>query len=108
MKVLLLNYLKYDFTNKDTGQVVQGVNLHCLTQFNLNDYTVGMEVSKYSLTLDNFNMFHLSDFTLPCLVDLEVLTGNTLKGKPVSKIVNIEFIRSVDLKSLFGDDVKKR
>lgn len=107
MKLLLLNYLKYDFRNQDTGQVVQGVNLHCVAPYNLIDSTVGMEVSKYSLSLDDFSYFQLGTFTLPCLVDLEIVTGNTLKGKSVSKIVGIKFVKEVDLLGLFGDKEKK-
>ena len=100
MKCLLLNYLPYDFTNKETGQVVQGVNLYVIPPFNVNDNTVGMEVSKYSLSVEDFQKFGIEEFDAPCIVDLESFTSNTLKGKSVSKLVSIDFIENFDILSL--------
>ena len=97
MKCLLLNYLPYDFTNQQTGQVFQGVNLYVIPPFNVNDDTVGMEVSKYSLSVADFQKLGIEKFDVPCIVDLESFTSNTLKGKSVSKLVSVDFLEHVDL-----------
>ena len=100
MKCLMLNYLPYDFTNQQTGQVFQGVNLYVIPPFNVNDNTVGMEVSKYSLSVADFQKFGIEKFDVPCIVDLESFTSNTLKGKSVSKLVSIDFIDKFDILSV--------
>lgn len=100
MKCLMLNYLPYDFTNLQTGQVVQGVNLYVVPPFNVNDSTVGMEVSKYSLSVADFQKFGIENFDVPCIVDLESFTSNTLKGKSVSKLISISYIEKFDILSV--------
>ena len=102
MKCLMLNYLPYDFINQQTGQVVQGVNLYVVPPFNVNDSTVGMEVSKYSLSVVDFEKFKISNFTFPCLANIETFTSNTLKGKSVSKLLSVDFLEHVDLLAMLS------
>lgn len=100
MKCIALNYLNYDFYDTKTGANIKGVNLYVLSPVNANVQTVGNEVSKYSLTLEQFNQFSLGTFSMPAVVDIEISAIPSLRGKAVLKLIDLKFVKKLDLLAL--------
>lgn len=100
MKVIVLCSSDYSFHNSQTGELIEGANLFYLSSINSNKNVNGNEISKVSLTLEDYQKFGLKSMQLPAICNLDMITGTTIKGKAFSKLVLIEFEKSVDLLGL--------
>lgn len=90
MKVIVLSKKDYEFTNKDTGELVKGASVQYLIEN-------GIEPIKLSLNTYQNNLSLSEKITsVPSICDFELET--TVKaGQLVQFVKDIKFVKNVDL-----------
>ena len=100
MKVIVLCSSDYSFLSSQTGEVIEGANLFYLSPVNSNKNVNGNEISKLSLSLEDYHEFGLKSMQFPAICSLDMIVGTTIKGRAFSKLASIEYLKSVDLLGL--------
>ena len=95
MKVIVICASSYSFTDSRTGSLIEGGNFFYVSPINSNSQVIGNEISKISLTFDEFQNLGLASMQLPAVCDVEIMTGTTIKGKSFSKLNNLKFVKTV-------------
>lgn len=99
MKALVLNLLSYNFVNKDSGEVVQGVNLNYISPevFYDNIDLIGMQNSKVKISEDFINKNKLKEKEFPFVCDLQFEARPLPNGKSQVVLSAISNIKKVNI-----------
>ena len=79
MKAKLVGVQRINFTNKESGELVQGQKLHLTSQVAGDENFLGAEVSTIFLRSDNPLVEVVAGLAVPC--DVELVYNDRLNGR---------------------------
>lgn len=98
VEVILLGVQPYSFKDRDTGRLVEGVNVYFIEkQAEKSDYGIGFLPRKANLPIDTLSVF--KDLEFPFIAKVEVNSRFSSRGV-ATKIVGFKPIRKVNFVGL--------
>lgn len=100
-KALVLSADPWSMTDKDTGQIVQGVSFWYVNQY--RDGENGQKPTKVSVSAELFDMVKGK---LPALCELDFGSRPGAQGKATLTVVGAKVLKAVDFSGLFTASAK--
>ena len=97
-KLLVVGVKAYNFTDRSTGEVLKGLNVHYLSETD-NDNVKGFAVGKANLNYDRFNDFKELNYPFYAKpVTVVEFSGNrpTIRIVDFKKLSDVDFVEKVN------------
>jgi len=95
MKILIIAVKSYDFVNKDTGERIQGTNVHYLDPVMHED--TANQKGLFPLKVPALTRVIEKITTLPAFYEADFRQRPDSKGRPVLTLADVSLLKELDL-----------